>query len=183
MFSSVGCGRAEPVRGGAHRGVQLLARTQRLALRARPGADAPLPVARLEILVALGGRRLDHHALDADLAMRVIPVEHQRGARVLRELAALARVVVRHERHAAVLDVELLAQHHARRGLPGRGRGGEHHGVGVWLLAGGERGGEPGAGERHRLGGQGIGQQVVVELHGRYVIRDAASLAVVLRSR
>ena len=49
--------------------------------------------------------------------MRVVPVEHQRGARVLRELAALAGVVVGDEGDAAQLDVELLAQDDARRRL------------------------------------------------------------------
>ena len=91
-------------------------------------------------------------------------------------LPALAGVVVGDERNAAQLDVELLAQDDARGRLARRGRGGEHHGIGIGLLAGGEGGGEPGAGQRHRLGGQGIGQQVVEEFHGRYVIRDAVAL-------
>ena len=62
------------------------------------------------------------------------------------------------------------------RWLAGRGRGGQHHGIWVWLLPGSEGSGKPGTGERHRLRRQGIGQQVVVKFHARYVIRDAAAL-------
>src|SRR5687768_14376518 len=57
-------GHAETHRGGAHRGVEMLARSQRLTLRACPGADTPLPVARFEVRVAFGIRRLQYHTLD-----------------------------------------------------------------------------------------------------------------------
>src|SRR5690242_7610086 len=59
--------RAEALRRGAHGAIELFARMERPALRTGPGADAALPVARSEILVALGCGSLDDQALDADL--------------------------------------------------------------------------------------------------------------------
>src|SRR5688572_28133282 len=74
-----GCGMrcAESLGRGTQRLVQLFARPQRLALRAGPGADAPLPVARGEVGVTFGSRCLHDESFHANLPMHVIPVKHQ----------------------------------------------------------------------------------------------------------
>lgn len=127
------------------------------ALPARPGADAAAEGAAAEIGLALLPGELLDVAEDADLFVDLAPVEGEGGARVLCELARLARGVVGVEDEAAV--VELLEEDDAGGGDARGGRGGEGHGLGLVDLA--LHGREPGAELVERARGDGGGGEVV----------------------
>src|SRR5436305_8143814 len=82
-------------------GLELRARGDDLRLRAGRRAEPRVVRARDPVGVGLVlGDALDG-ALDEDLALEVDPREHDRRARVLRDLAALARIEVREEHQPA----------------------------------------------------------------------------------
>src|SRR4029453_5482811 len=94
---------------------------------AGPRGDATVDRAAREILIALALRRAYDRAFDPHLPMQRIPMQYGCGPRSRCELASLARLVVREEDDIAVIDVDALAQNHARRGIAaGRGRGHDH---------------------------------------------------------
>ncbi len=89
-----GQAQAEVADRGHHAVEQGRAGPNRLALIARPGSDAALPSAAVEICVRLGCGRTHHAAFDADLLVGVIPEEHNRCVRVRIQFGSLATVVV-----------------------------------------------------------------------------------------
>src|SRR5271166_488695 len=130
---------AEATRGLGDRPHQRLTRFDRLALCARPCAQATLPRPQLKVgIVLLVGQGLDL-TLRADLAVSVIPVKHDCGTPVGLELASLVREVIHVKNDAAGCSVNFLAEHDARRWLAARIDGREHHCVGIWLCGIGKR--------------------------------------------
>ena len=120
----------------------------RLALRARPGAELRLRWARRKVGVRLPGvERLDR-AADPNLAVELAPVKDQRRARALLELPALGRVAVGEEAEAALIDA--LEQDHAGIGVAGGVRGGQGHRLVQGDLALGDREPGPELGDRVR---------------------------------
>ncbi len=77
---------------------QRRARIERLALQARPCADAAVDRAHGEIRIAFAGRAAHDAAFDPHLAAQRVPVQHAGHARIRREFVALAAVVVGEER-------------------------------------------------------------------------------------
>src|SRR5690606_39026332 len=108
---------------------QLRAARQRLALSRRPRADPASPRAAGEVVVGVLRRRDAHRTFDPHLLVQPRPVAAQRGPRVLAQLAALARLVVRVEAEAELVDA--AQEHDPRRRPPVAGRGGEHHCGGI----------------------------------------------------
>src|SRR6185312_3971544 len=86
---------AEALRRRGYRLEQRLARAHRLALRAGPGTHAARPRPGGEVRIAVRGRRLQYASLDAHLPVKRVPVDHRCRPRVLRQLPALARQVIR----------------------------------------------------------------------------------------
>ena len=126
-------GDAEAVRGLGDARAQLGARSDRLALPARPGADAALPGACAKIGVVLGLiQRLDV-SLRAHLPMPMVPVKDEGGTGVLAQLATLARLVIGIKDDVSGCRNDILAEHDARRRLAMLIGGGQHHGIGVGL--------------------------------------------------
>src|SRR3954466_1622516 len=82
----------------AHARLELLARSDRLALPRCERADAAFARPREEDRIRLPGRRALHSSLDAHLPSERMPVEQQRRTSVLGELLPLAARVARRER-------------------------------------------------------------------------------------
>jgi mannose-6-phosphate isomerase-like protein (cupin superfamily) len=106
-------------------GLELVPALDDLALLRDERADASAGRPRLEIRVGLRRRNPFDATLDPDLAPERIPVEEQRRARVLLELATLAARVVREEDQPVL--VEALQEHHADRRRARGVRGGDRH--------------------------------------------------------
>src|SRR5258708_13071881 len=83
----------------------------RLALRARPRADARTQRARREVAARLLGAHLFRRTFDPHLALELLPHERERGARIDGELLALLALVVGEEHEAA--RVGALEEHDA----------------------------------------------------------------------
>ncbi|CAK7287774.1 hypothetical protein SGPA1_50740 [Streptomyces misionensis JCM 4497] len=109
--------------------VQFGARGDHRGLGAGPGAQLGAVRAAAEVRGGLVAPGAPDRAGDDDLPGQRMPGEEQRGARVRRQIAALAGVVVGVEDEA--LGVELLHQDRARAGAPLGVRGGDDHGVGL----------------------------------------------------
>src|SRR5205807_467176 len=91
-------------------------------------ADLGTARARPEVRLRLGLRYPLDRALDSHLAPERVPVEQERGARVLRQLSALPALVPGEEDEAAL--VELLQQHHPHRRAAVAGGRRDGHGFG-----------------------------------------------------
>src|SRR5437016_997024 len=129
-----------PVRRQRHRGAFVLrgqrghrvlehgAVSNHPALWRRPGAQLAGQRAVVEIGDRLLGRLLDNRAGHPHLPPQLRPVDDQRGARVLREVASLLAVVVGEEAEAALVNAS--QQDHPRRGLTRSRAGGERHRLG-----------------------------------------------------
>jgi 2-(1,2-epoxy-1,2-dihydrophenyl)acetyl-CoA isomerase len=117
--------------------------------------DGPPSAFRAVIGVA---ERLDT-PLGADLPMAVVPMEDDGGAWIFAKLSALARLVIGVKDDVAASGIDVLGEHHARRGLTVLVRGGEHHGIGIGLSGVGARLRQPLRGELDRIRGQGIRQR------------------------
>src|SRR3954447_13838156 len=106
-------------------GLELVATLDRLALarggrgRSRPGRT------RGPVRIRLPFRKTPHRALDAHLPAERPPVEDERGAWVVRQLASLPALVAREEREAA--GVGAFQQEHPCRGPAVPVGGGERH--------------------------------------------------------
>lgn len=142
----------EPVHPRLH-----LALAHDAALPTRPCADLRAEGARVEVLLALCTGHALGAADDSDLLRDLLPVEVEGGARVLSELARLARGVVGEEDEA--VRVDLLEEDRTRGGHTGGGRGGDRHRLG--LVDGALDGREPLPELRERIGEDGRGGEVV----------------------
>lgn len=150
---------AEPVGLPVDLGHQLLARTDRLALRARPGSNLCIDRAGGEVRIAVGIWRPLDAALDSRGTIVRPPVEHDRRARIRSDRASLATlpIGVHHER--PTLNVDGIAQDHSRRRSTVWIDRGKTHRVGIPLEPAIERFIEPGLQSRNRVGRKRIAAQ------------------------
>ena len=102
-----------------------VAALDRLALARGGSRGAGAGRARGPIRVGFLRRHPAHRPLDPNLAPERLPVDDERRARVLVELAALAALVAGEEREAAL--VRALQQEHARGRTPVGVRGRQRH--------------------------------------------------------
>src|SRR4051794_22598311 len=80
-----------------HQALQHLAALHRTALRRGEGAQLAAARAGADVLGGLLHARALHRSLDAYLAAERVPVEQQRGSRVVQQLERLSTLVVRVE--------------------------------------------------------------------------------------
>src|SRR5438132_13139949 len=99
------------------------------ALSRGPRREATSVWAGPEVLLGLAGGDSLHPAVRPNLPAKRVPIEDQRGARVLGQLTRLAALVVGVEDEPAV--VHALQQHHPGRWDTVGSRGGERHRVGL----------------------------------------------------
>lgn len=110
-------------------GLEIGARGKGLGLLGDGGAEAGLIGAGLEVFLAFGGGyRLDT-AVDADLAVELLPIENEGGAGISGEFPALAAEVVGEENEAVL--IEAFQEDHTGGGVAVGGCRGEGHGVGL----------------------------------------------------
>ena len=99
----------------------------------------------------------------------VIPVHHQRGARVVFKFPALARLVVGDEPHDARGRCPRPCTSTTRADGTALGvAGGQHHGVRVGLFLAADGLGEPFGDQWHGIGGQGVGQRLIGYHAGKF---------------
>jgi len=112
--------------------------------RTQPATQGPIR----EVLVRFGlGDNLDH-PLNADLAFKCMPGEHEGNTRVRREFLSLAAIVVREEREPAI--IERFEKHEPRGRKPIRCGCRQHECV-RFMNARSDRLSEPSVKERERI--------------------------------
>src|SRR5256884_9805943 len=146
-----------------HRILQNAAIWNYAALWRRPGAELAGQGTVVEIDGRLLGRLLDDRAGDANLPPELRPVDDQRRAWVLREVAPFLAVVVGEEAEAALVDAS--QQDHPRRRLTRARAGREGHRLGE-NLARRDRVAEPGIELLQRVGVDGVLRELARAVYG-----------------
>src|SRR5581483_3967656 len=108
-------GRPESLGSSLQGGSQFGPRLDRLALLAGPRPQPALPRTGSEILVTVGGMQPVHNPLQPHLPVKMIPMEHRRGARIRRKLAPLVRPIVRIKDDESPFRDHRFAKDDARR--------------------------------------------------------------------